>query len=346
MKAVVFEDVGKIRVDDLPDPEVEEATDAIVRITTAAICGSDLHMFRGKTPLLPGDPIGHEGMGIVEKVGSDVSRFAPGDRVVIAFNIVDGTCWFCRKGQTSLCENYRNLGAGIGGGNLGGTQAEYVRVPAAEFNLLRIPDELEDERYLFIGDVLTTGFYAAAIAGIEPGDTVAVVGAGPVGFFAAQSAAIHDPARIVVLDLEPDRLALVERLGMTTINPKDRNPQTAVTEMTDGRGADVVIEAVGSTPAFETAFDVVRRGGTVSIVGQYVTESIDLQLGMLWMRMLRIVMSGFCPIPVWWERALAAVTEGKIDPLPLVSHTLPLEEAPKGYDLFERREATKVVLKP
>jgi threonine dehydrogenase-like Zn-dependent dehydrogenase len=346
MKAVVFEDVGRVRVDDLPDPGIEEPADAVVRVTTSAICGSDLHFLHGKAPLLPGEPLGHEAVGVVEEVGPEAHGLAAGDRVVVAFDIVCGECWYCRRGQHSLCEDFRNLGAGTFGGNLGGAQAERLRVPSAEHNLLKIPDGMEDERALFVGDILTTGVYGAAIAGIEPGDTVAVVGAGPVGFFAAQAARLHDPGRVAVLDLQPDRLEVVERMGFTAVNVKERNPQTAVAELTEGRGADVVIEAVGAVAGFETALDAVRSGGTVCIVGMYVSETIEFQLGVAWTRALRFVFGGICPIHAWWEEAMRAVADGTIDPLPIISHTLPLSEAPKGYDLFDRREATKVVLKP
>ena len=346
MKAVVFEDVGRVRVDDLPDPGIEEPTDAVVRVTASAICGSDLHFLHGKAPLLPGEPLGHEAVGVVEEVGAEAHGLAPGDRVVVAFDIVCGECWFCLRGQHALCEDFRNLGAGTFGGNLGGAQAERLRVPGAEHNLLKIPEGMEDERALFVGDILTTGVYGAAIAGIEPGDTVAVVGAGPVGFFAAQAARLHDPGRVAVLDLQPDRLEVVERMGFTAVNVKERNPQTTMAELTEGRGADVVIEAVGAVAAFETARDAVRSGGTVCIVGMYVSETIEFQLGVAWSRALRFVFGGVCPIHAWWEESMRAVADGTIDPLPIISHTLPLSEAPKGYDLFDRREATKVVLKP
>jgi threonine dehydrogenase-like Zn-dependent dehydrogenase len=346
VKGVVYEDVATVRVDELPDPKVEEAGDAVIRITTAAICGSDLHFYHGKAPLLPGDPLGHEAVGVIEEIGSDVAGIRSGDRVVVAFNIVCGECWFCRRGQHSLCEDFRNLGAGTFGGDLGGAQAERLRVPNAEQNLLKIPDGMEDERALFVGDILTTGVYGAGIAGIRPGDTVAVVGAGPVGFFAAQAARLHDPGRVVALDLDAERLAVVERLGVTSVNVGERNPQTAVAELTEGRGADVVIEAVGSVPGFETALEAVRSGGTVAVIGMYVAETTELQLGVMWARALRFVFGGICPVHAWWEEAMRAVAEGTIDPLPIISHRLPLVDAPKGYELFDRREATKVILTP
>ncbi len=346
MRGVVFEDVRRVRVDDLEDPRIEEPGDAIVRVTTAAICGSDLHFYHGKAPLRSGDPMGHEGVGVVEAVAPDVARFVPGDRVVIAFDIVCGRCWFCTRGQSALCDDFRTLGVGTVGGDLGGTHAERVRVPVADTNLLRVPDGMEDERALFVGDILTTGYYGAAIAGIRRGDTVAVVGAGPVGFFAAQSSRLHEPANVYVLDMQDDRLAIVEKLGLSTINVRERNAQAALDDVTDGRGADVVIEAVGSPSAFETALDVVRRGGTICVLGMYVSEAIELQLGIAWSRGLRFLFGGVCPIQAWWEEAMRAVVDGAIDPLPIISHTLPLEEAPAGYELFDRREATKVLLKP
>jgi threonine dehydrogenase-like Zn-dependent dehydrogenase len=346
MKAVVYEDIQKVRVDDIDEPAIEDPADAIVRVTTSAICGSDLHFFHGKAPMMPGEQLGHEGIGIVEQVGESVEGFAEGDRVVISFNVVCGECWFCKHGQTALCENYRNLGGGLATGSLGGTQAERVRVPSADVNLLKVPEGMDDERALFVGDILTTGFYGADIAGIQPGDTVAVIGAGPVGFFAAQAARLHDPAEVLVLDMQADRLQLAEKVGAVPINVSERNVQMAVADRTGGRGADVVIEAVGAVPAFESALEVVRSGGTVCVLGMYTIESVEFQLGLIWIRTLKFVMSGFCPISTYWERAMEAVADGRIDPLPIISHTLPLDEAAKGYDLFDRREATKVLLKP
>jgi threonine dehydrogenase-like Zn-dependent dehydrogenase len=342
----VYREARQVEVSDVPEPELEDPLDAIVRVTRSAICGSDLHFFHGKAPLEPGDVIGHEGVGVVERIGSNVSSIAPGHRVVIAFNIACGQCWFCRKGQTALCEDFRNLGAGIFGGGLAGTQAELVRVPNADVNLLGIPEQVDDEAALFVGDVLTTGFYAAGISGIRPGDTVAVVGAGPVGYFAIQSASLHEPAAVVAIDLEPARLVLAEAAGAIPLNPNERNPQTALFERTDGRGADVVIEAVGTLDAFETALRVVRRGGTVVVVGMYTSEMYPAQLGVWWARGLDLRFAGVCPVHTWWRRAMAEVEAGRLDPMPLVSHRLPLEDAALGYELFDSRRATKVLLVP
>jgi 2-desacetyl-2-hydroxyethyl bacteriochlorophyllide A dehydrogenase len=346
VRGVVFDELGKVEVVDLPEPVIEEPGDAIVRVTCAAICGSDMHFVHGKAPMEPGEGIGHEAVGIVDSVGEHVTRFLPGDRVVVAFNIACGACWFCRRGQTQLCEDFRNLGAGTFGGSLGGAQAERLRVPGADVNLLAIPDGVEDERALFVGDVLTTGYYGAAVAGIEPGDVVAVVGAGPLGFFTAQAARMLGAARVFVLEMEPGRLSLAASVGAEPIDVRKRHPVTTLAEATGGRGADAVIEAVGSPSAFETAVDVVRRGGRVVVLGVYTSEAIELQLGVYWARALDLRFAGVCPVHAWWELAMQAVLDGSIDPEPIVSHRLPLDEAPRGYDLFHRREASKVVLIP
>lgn len=346
MRAVVFRGVGRVEVAEVREPEIAEPDDAIVRVTLAAICGSDLHFLHGKAPIEPGETIGHEAVGIVEAVGPEVRTVRPGDRVVVAFVIACGSCWFCARGQTHLCEDFRNLGAGTFGGGLAGAQAERLLVPRADVNLKPVPEGVEDERAVFVGDVLTTAVYGAGIAGIGSGDAVAVVGAGPVGYLVAQAARELDAGRILVLDRVAARLALAEAAGAEAVDVSARHPQTAVDEATDGRGADVVIEAVGHPDAFGTAVDVVRRGGRVVVLGVYAGESMPIQLGVYWARALSIRFAGICPVHAWWDRAMAAVEAGGIDPRPLVSHRLPLERAAEGYALFDAREATKVVLRP
>jgi 2-desacetyl-2-hydroxyethyl bacteriochlorophyllide A dehydrogenase len=346
VRAVVFEDVGRVGLADVPEPVVETPGDAVVRVTLSAICGSDLHFLHGKTPLAPGEGIGHEAVGVVEAVGPEVTRFTVGDRVVVAFTMTCGRCWFCRRGQTQLCEEFANLGAGVFGGAMPGAQAERIRVPSADVNLLGIPDGLDDERALFVGDILTTAVYVASLGGIAEGDTVAVMGAGPLGFLSAQAVNALGAGRVVVLDREPARLNLAASLGADVVDVRARNPQTALAHMTGGRGADVVLEAVGSVEAFETSVDVVRRGGRVVVAGVYAGESVELQLGVYWARALDLRFAGICPVQTWWERAMDAVVDGVIDPLPLISHRLPLAEAVRGYELFDRREATKVLLIP
>lgn len=345
MRAVVYRGIERVEVAEVPDPVLLEPSDAIVRVGLTAICGSDLHLYHGKAPLEPGDTIGHEAIGVVDAVGSSVKRFAPGDRVVVSFDIACGDCWFCRKGQTQLCEDFGFLGYGVFGGSLGGAQAELLRVPVADVNLLAVPDGLEDDRALFVGDALTTGVYAAGLAQISDGDVVAVVGAGPVGFFCAQ-AALPSAASVLALDLDPSRLSIAERIGAIPVDVSARNAQTAVDEHTQGRGADVVIEAVGTPAAFERSVDIVRRGGTVVVMGVYTSEVVQAQIGVWWVRALQIRFAGTTPVHAWWERAMAEVQAGRLDPLPIVSHRLPLDEAAHGYELFDTKQATKVLLEP
>jgi threonine dehydrogenase-like Zn-dependent dehydrogenase len=345
MRAVVYRGIERVEVAEVPDPVLMEPSDAIVRVALTAICGSDLHLYHGKAPLEPGETIGHEAIGVVDTVGSSVKRFAPGDRVVVSFDIACGDCWFCRKGQTQLCEDFGFLGYGVFGGSLGGAQAELLRVPVADVNLLAVPDGLEDDRALFVGDALTTGVYAAGLAEISDGDIVAIVGAGPVGFFCAQ-AALPRAASVLALDLDPSRLSIAERIGAIPVDVSARNAQTAVDEHTQGRGADVVIEAVGTPAAFERSVDIVRRGGTVVVMGVYTSELVQAQIGVWWIRALQIRFAGTTPVHAWWERAMAEVQAGRLDPLPIVSHRLPLGEAAHGYELFDTKQATKVLLEP
>jgi alcohol dehydrogenase len=346
VRAVVYRGVGKVEVGEVPDPELLEPTDAIVRVTRTSICGSDLHLYHGKAPLEPGDGIGHEAVGVVESVGSAVERFASGERVVVSFTVACGSCWFCRAGQTQLCDDFAYFGYGIFGGSLGGAQAELLRVPLADVNLLHVPDDVDDERALFVGDTLTTGVYAAGLAGIEAGHTVAVVGAGPVGFFSAQAALAAGADQVLVIELDLARLELAERAGAIPIDPAARNAQTAVSERTDGRGADVVIEAVGTVPAFERALDLARRGGTVVVMGVFTSEIVPAQFGVWWIRAIQIRLAGTTPIHSYWERTMGEVQAGRLDPMPIVSHRMPLEDAPHAYELFDSKQATKILLTP
>jgi 2-desacetyl-2-hydroxyethyl bacteriochlorophyllide A dehydrogenase len=346
MRAVVFAGEGRVRVAEVPEPTLLEPTDALVRVTRTSICGSDLHFLHGKAPLDPGTVMGHEAVGRIEAVGDRVARHRPGARVAVSFVIACGACWFCARGQTSLCEDVRHLGAGPFGGDLPGTQAELVRIPSADVNLLRLPGEVDDEAAVFLGDVLTTGIHGAAAAGIGSGDVVAIVGAGPVGLFCAQAARAEGARTVLVIDRDPARLLAVERAGGLAIDAGRQHPVTAVAEATEGRGADVVIEAVGSVDAFELGLDAVRRGGILLVVGVFAGEEVPLQLGAAWARAITIRFAGSTPVHAWWERALAAVVAGRVNPSEVVSHRLALDDAPEGYRLFEAREASKVVLIP
>jgi threonine dehydrogenase-like Zn-dependent dehydrogenase len=346
VRAVVFEAPGVVRVADVPDPRIDAPDDAIVRVTRSAVCGSDLHFFHLKAPIDPGEILGHEGVGVVEEVGSEVSSVQPGDRVVVAFHIACGTCWFCRHGETSLCEDFRNLGAGAFSGGLAGTQAERVRVPHADMNLLPIPDGVEDDAAVFVSDVLTTGFYAATLASPGPEETAAVIGVGPVGFCVVQALSSMGAGNVLAFDREADRLALAEAAGASPVHVAERNPEMAAAEATQDRGADVVVEAVGHPSAFATAIEVVRRGGRVVVVGMYAGEQVEIALGVYWARALSLRFAGICPVHAWWRPTMEALAQGRLDPTPMISHRLPLRDAAEGYRLFDGHEATKVLLIP
>jgi threonine dehydrogenase-like Zn-dependent dehydrogenase len=347
MRAVLFEDVGKIRLGDYPEPTIQDPADAIVRVRTAAICGSDLHLLHGRVPgMRPGSVIGHEFVGEVVAVGPAVRRFSVGDRVVGSFLVVCGACWYCRRGEFNHCERMWVLGYGMFVGDLDGAQAEYVRMPNADWNLHLVDPALTDEQAVFAGDILTTGAYIADRAGIREGDVVAITGAGPVGLFTLMNALTYRPARVLVVDLAEDRLKLAEQIGAEPIDASKVNPVVEIQRRTEDRGADVVIECVGAPPALATALDAVRPGGTVAVIGVYTEMSYDLPLGEVWRRGVTIVMGGSCNVQGYWGRVLERVRTGEIDPTVIISHTLPLEEALRGYELFERREATKVILKP
>ena len=346
MRGVVFDGAGSVRVTDLPDPELEAPGDAIVRVTRSAICGSDLHLVHGKAPMEPGEPLGHEAVGVVEAVGDEVGTRRTGDRVAVAFNVACGHCWFCGNGQYALCDEGAIFGYGIFGGALPGAQAERLRVPNADVNLLPLPGEVDDDAAVLVGDVLTTGFYGAALTRARREDVVAVLGCGPVGFCTIEALKALEAPSIYALDREPSRLALAAAAGAISVNVDERNPVTALAEATDGRGADVVIDAVGHPAAFDGAIDTVRRGGTVVVLGVYSSETTELQLGAYWSRALTLRFAGLTPVLAWWRHATDALARGEVDPTPLISHRMSLEDAAEGYSLFDRREATKVVLIP
>jgi threonine dehydrogenase-like Zn-dependent dehydrogenase len=346
VRAVVFVDVGNVRVADVPEPVLQLPTDAIIKIERSAICGSDLHFFHGKTPIDAGGVLGHEAAGVVEAVGDGVTRFGRGDRVVVSFHIACGRCWFCLQGQTALCEDHGILGAGPFGGDLPGTQAERVRVPFADVNLLLIPDGVDDERALFVGDVLTTGVYAASLVDPRPDEVVAVIGVGPVGYCAVQALTALGVQHVYAVDIDAGRLAIAAEAGATAVDATHTNPEMALARATGDRGADAVIEVVGTTSAYDTAVSIVRRGGRVVVVGTYAGEVAEVQLGVYWARALEVRFAGLCPVHTYWERAMTLVAEGRVDPLAIVSHRLLLEDAPKGYELFDQRQASKVLLRP
>ena len=394
MKAAVWHGPRDVRVDEVEDPKIEEATDAIVRITSSAICGSDLHLYDVLGMYIDaGDILGHEPMGIVEEVGAEVTHIKPGDRVVIPFNISCGHCFFCRKGFFAQCETTQvkeqGKGASLFGytklyGQVPGAQAEYLRVPQAQFGPIKVPDGHPDERYLFLSDVLTTSWQAAQWADIDPGGSVLVTGLGPIGQMCARIARHLGAERVIAVDNVPERLAMAQRHGIEVLNFDEIDDiPAAVHELTGGRGADSVIEAVGmeahGTPfqaaamktagllpdplarkatetfgvdrmgALRTAFASVRRSGTVSIIGVYGGEADPFPMMDLFDKGITMRM-GQAHVKHWVDDIMPLLT-GDDDPLgvdDLTTHRLSLDEAPHGYEIFKNKEdgCIKVVLKP
>jgi len=347
MRAILFEDIGSIRFGDYPEPHVVDPGDAVIRVSTAAICGSDLHLLHGRIPgMRQGSVIGHEFVGTITATGEAVSRFAVGDRVVGSFQLGCGACWFCERGDYNFCEDLKVLGYGMFTGDLDGAQAEFVRVPVADLNLHSLDPSLSDEQAIFAGDILTTGTYIVERAGVRAGDTVAIIGAGPVGIFTLMNALAQSPETVFVVDMATERLDLAAKLGARPVDASKVNPVVELQRVTGERGVDVVIDCVGGDPrAFGTALDAARPGGTVAVIGVYSELSYDFPLGEAWRRGLTIVMGGSCNVQKHWDRALDLVSTGAVDPTVIISHTLPLEEGVKGYELFGSREAMKVVLK-
>jgi len=344
MKAVVYRGEQDVRVEDVPEPDISDPGDVVVKVRKAAICGSDLHFYNGRLPgMFEGTVVGHEFVGTVAKAGAGVTRFAEGDEVVGSFQIACGACEACRAGRFNHCDDLMVLGYGIFVGDLAGAQAEYVRVPHADVNLIRVPAGVTAEQAMFAGDILTTGWYAAGIAPVNPGDEVVVVGAGPVGQFAAMAARAMGAARVLSIDLVPERLKLAESLGAVAINSNERSPSVAVEE-TIGRMADVVIETVGLPAALQTSIECVAAGGTVSVIGVHTELEHPLPLANLFTRNVTLRFGGTCNVQGWWEQALDAIVAGRADPAVIVTHRMPLDDAAEGYRLFEAKEALKVVL--
>ena len=393
MKAVTWQGYEHVSVDDVPDPRIEEHTDAIVRITSTAICGSDLHLYRVLGMFLEeGDIIGHEPMGIVEEIGPAVNHIAPGDRVVIPFNISCGSCFMCDRSLFAQCETTQVTEAGKGArlfgytrlyGSVPGGQAEYLRVPQAHFGPIKVPEGGPDERYLFMSDILPTAWQAVEYAAIPDGGCVAVFGLGPVGQFCTRIAR-HHGARVIAVELVPERLEMARRHGIETIDATEVDDVAdELRHRTDGRGPDSVIDAVGmeahgspaasfaqrlagllpdriAAPAAErfgvdrlasllASIDAVRRGGTVSVIGVYGGAKDPLPMMDLFDKGVQLRM-GQAHVKRWIPDIFPLVS-GDDDPLgteDLTTHRLPLSQAPHGYDIFQRKAdgCIKVVLQP
>jgi len=344
MRAVTFQAPGEVRVDEVGEPTVSHPADAVVRIDASGICGSDLHIYHGRVKIEPGFVIGHEYVGTVLATGDDVRSVVAGDRVLGCFQTACGRCFFCRRGDFHKCDESRTFGHGATLGSLPGTQAEQALVPNADLVLRRLPEGMDDETALFAGDVMGTGYHAVVAGGVRPGDVVAVLGLGPVGLCAAQAARAVGAAGVLAVDSVPARLAMSETLGARPVHLTDDDPRAAAREATEGRGVDVCIDAVGDPRALELALRMTRKCGTVQAIGVYA-ERCEVHMGLLWIKALTL-RSGHANVLAHVDRVLAMMAAGLLDPRPLVTHRMDLDEAPEAYALYDRREALKIVLRP
>ncbi len=394
MRALTWHGKRDVRVEDVPDPRIEEPTDAVVRVTSTGLCGSDLHLYEVLGPYLrPGDVLGHEPMGVVEEVGAEVTHIRPGDRVVIPFNISCGHCWMCSRGLFAQCETTQNTATGKGAslfgytslyGSVPGGQAEYLRVPQAQFGPVKVPEGPSDHRFLYLSDILPTAWQGVQFADLPRGGTLAVVGLGPVGQLAVRIARHLGAERVIGVDVVPERLALAASYGAETIDARMTDDVAGtIIDLTDGRGADGVLEAVGmeahGSPAgklahaavgllpdalarpmvdkmaidrldaLHTAIKATRRGGTVSISGVYGGELDPMPMMEMFDRGLTLRM-GQCHVKRWIDDLLPLVCDDA-DPLgteDLATHVLPLDKAPEAYEMFQKKSdgCVKVVLTP
>ena len=344
MKALVYGGPGKIEWKATPIPHIEKPTDAVVKILKTTICGTDLGILKGKVPSVkPGTTLGHEGIGIIEEVGLAVKNFKKGDHVIISCITADGTCEYCKKQMYSHCED----GGWILGNLINGTQAEYVRIPHAANSLYAIPENADEEALVMLSDILPTGHEIGVINGcVKPGDTIAIVGAGPIGMAALLTAQFYSPAKIYMIDIDENRLELAKKFGATdTINSeKEDAVKRIMTETKDG--VDVSIEAVGLPATFDICQNIVRPGGHVANIGVH-GHSIDLQIQNLWIKNITITMglvnTNTTPM------LLKTVSSGKIDPNKLITHHFKLDEILKAYEVFEnasKEKAMKVIIEP
>ncbi len=384
MKALVFHKLRDVKVEKVKDPEIKDSRDAILRVTSTAICGSDLHIYNGMIPQAKNMILGHEFMGIVEEVGSDVKNLKKGDRVVVPFPISCGHCWFCDHEYPAHCENsnprygpegglLEQKGAGLFGytdlyGGYDGGQAEYARVPYADYGPRKILNDLPDEKALFLSDIFPTGWAGIDWANLTGGETVAVFGCGPVGLMAQKAAWIKGAGRVIAIDILPYRLKKAkETANAEVIDASTTDPVEAIRELTHGRGADVCVDAVGmetdrsimdkvkatlkvekgAINTLKNRFSAVRRGGTVSVLGVYSTSYDKFPLGQIFDKGITIK-CGQCPVHNYIDPLMDLVNENKIILDDIVTHILPLDQAEHAYDLFNKKEddCVKVILKP
>ncbi|MFF8015031.1 alcohol dehydrogenase catalytic domain-containing protein [Streptomyces sp. NPDC007929] len=396
MRAVTWQGKRDVRVENVPDPTIQEPTDAVIRITSTGLCGSDLHLYEVLTPFMtPGDILGHEPMGIVEEVGAGVPDLQVGDRVVVPFQIACGSCWMCLTGLPTQCETTQVQGEGMGAALFGytrlygavpGAQAEYLRVPQAQFGPIKVPEGPPDDRFVYLSDVLPTAWQAVAYADVPKGGSVAVLGLGPIGDMACRVAQVRGAGQVFGVDLVPERLRRAKARGVETFDLRSFDDEkelvAAIQDRTDGRGPDAVIDAVGTEAhgsaaarlvqnaaavlprkigapiaerfsidrlaALYTAIDLVRRGGTISLSGVYGGMADPLPLLTLFDKQIQMRM-GQANVRRWSDDIIPYLTDE--DPLGVedfATHRVPLSEAPHAYEMFQRKEdgAVKVLMQP
>jgi 2-desacetyl-2-hydroxyethyl bacteriochlorophyllide A dehydrogenase len=344
VRAVTFQAPGEVRIEDRPEPSLEADDDAIVRVEATGICGSDLHIYHGRVQIEPGFVIGHEFVGTVVEAGDGVSEIAIGDRVLGTYCTACGGCFFCRRAEYHKCDEGRVFGHGATLGSLQGAQAELLLVPHANLVLRRVPDGVSDDAALFAGDVAGTAYHAIADTGFEPGSSVAVLGLGPVGLCSVQVARAAGAARVVAVDSVEERLRMAESLGATPVHLTEGDPRGAVKKLTEGRGVDLAVDAVGHPDALDLACRVARKAGTVSVTGVYA-ERAEVHMGVVWIKALTL-RTGHANVIGHLDRVLAMLASGVLDPTPLVTHHMQLDEAADAYAVYDRREALKIVLTP
>jgi len=345
MKALVYHGPGNRSWEEKPKPVIKEPTDAIVKIAKTTICGTDLHILKGDVPTVTdGRILGHEGVGIIEEVGPGVTNFKKGNRVLLSCITSCGKCDACKKGMYSHCENG---GGWILGHTIDGTQAEYVRIPFADTSLYPVPAGADEDALVMLSDILPTGFECGVLNGqVKPGDTVAIVGAGPVGLAALLTAQFYSPAEIIMIDMDDNRLDVAKKFGATkTINSKVGKTKDKVMEYTGKKGVDVAIEAVGIPATFELCEDIIAAGGHIANVGVH-GKSVDLHLEKLWSQ--NITITTRLVDTVTTPMLLKIVTAGKLRPKQLITHEFKLDDIMKAYDTFgnaAKEKALKVLMK-
>jgi 2-desacetyl-2-hydroxyethyl bacteriochlorophyllide A dehydrogenase len=344
MRAVTFQAPGEVQLDDVPEPEMLAADDAIVRVDASGICGSDLHIYHGRVQIEPGFVIGHEFVGEVIAAGDEVTRVKVGDRVLGTYATACGKCFFCRREEFHKCDEARVFGHGKTLGSLQGAQAEQLLVPHANLALRPVPEGLSDDVALFAGDVMGTGYHAIDSRPLEEGETAAILGMGPVGLCAVQAAKAAGAAEVVAIDTVEDRLRMAESFGATPVHLTEQDPRAEVKRLTEGRGVDLAVEAVGNPEALDLALRLARKAGTVSVTGVYA-ERAEVHMGILWIKAITLT-SGHANVIKHLDRVLELLSAGELDPAPLVTHHMKLDEAPDAYRVYDNREALKIVLSP